>query len=629
LSSTNRFGILAATTMSETEPTAPSLGLDLATLGARYASGDLRPAEVVDVVLARIAARGNDGVWISVMPRDALLSEASRIERRRGAGEPLPLFGVPFAVKDNIDVAGLPTTVACPAFAATASAHAPVVARLIAAGAICVGKTNLDQFATGLVGVRSPYGIPRNPFDPRYIVGGSSSGSAVAVAVGEVSFALGTDTAGSGRVPAAFNNVVGLKPTRGLLSTTGVVPACRSLDCVSVFALTVEDAARVADLAGDFDAADPFSRPAAERTSFQPEPRPPRFRFGVPADGELDFLGDDDAAALTAAAIARLEAMGGTRVEIDFSPFRRAGALLYEGPFVAERLVAAGRILAEHPEALVPPVRAILEGATRIDGRSVFEGQHRLETLRRRAAAVLGEVGFLLLPTTPTIYRIDEVEAEPRKLNTHLGTYTNFVNLLDLAAIAVPAGFRPNGLPAGVTLVGPAGTDARLAGFASELHRATSRRLGATAWSLPTAPAAAPVARADRLRVAVAGAHLAGEPLNHQLTGPGGTFVRAARTAPKYRLYALANVEPPKPGLVRVAADGVAIEIEVWALDAAAFGRFVAAVPSPLAIGKLELDDGEVVSGFLCEPLAIADAADISAFGGWRDYLRYLQRTET
>ena len=603
-----------------------SLRMDIPSLSARYAAGEVKPVDTIETVLDDIAARGNDGVWITVVPREAMLSEARKIERRRAAGEPLPLFGLPFAVKDNIDVAGLPTTVACPAFASTPSAHAPVVARLIAAGAICVGKTNLDQFATGLVGVRSPYGIPGNPFDPRFIAGGSSSGSAVAVAIGEVSFALGTDTAGSGRVPAAFNNIVGLKPTRGLLSATGVVPACRSLDCVSVFALTVEDAAAIADVARGYDDADPFSRPAADRLRFQPEALVPNFRFGVPGQSALDFQGDAAAEALYDAALARLEALGGTRVEIDFAPFRRAGALLYDGPFVAERLVAAGRILAEHPEALVPPVRLILEAATRVEGRAVFEGLHRLEGLRRRAAAVLREVDLLVVPTTPTIYRIDEIEAEPRKLNAVLGSYANFVNLLDLAALAIPAGLRPNGLPAGVTLIGPAGSDARLAAFGSALHRATSATLGATWWPFPPPPDRTPAPAPEAVLVAVAGAHLSGEPLNHQLTGAGGQFVRAARTAARYRLFALPRTSPPKPGLVRVAGDGAAIEVEIWALQPAAFGAFVAAVPAPLAIGKIELDDGSFVSGFVCEGHAIADAPDISAFGGWRAYLSYVRR---
>jgi len=418
-----------------------NLSLDFAALSDAYAQEALRPIDVVDEISMRLARRGDDGVWITRFPQERLQAEARKIERRRAAGEALPLYGIPFAVKDNIDVAELTTTVACPAFAYTPGAHAPVVARLLAAGALCIGKTNLDQFATGLVGTRSPYGVPRNPFDPRYVPGGSSSGSGVAVATGLVSFALGTDTAGSGRVPAAFTNIVGLKPSPGLLSTTGVVPACRSIDCVSVFALTVEDAARAADVARGYDDQDPYSRRAAETTPFAPPARPPQFKFGVPSEA-LDFAGDDAARALYEASIAHLLALGGTRVDVDFTPFRRAAALLYEGPFVAERLVTAGRLLSEQPEAIVPPVRAIFEAATRLEARAVFEAQAKLLLLRRRAQAILTGVDFMLLPTTPTIYRIDELEAEPRKLNTILGTYTNFVNLLDMAAVAVPAGFK-------------------------------------------------------------------------------------------------------------------------------------------------------------------------------------------
>jgi allophanate hydrolase len=597
------------------------LSLDVATLGQQYETGALRPRELIEEVVARLERRGNDGVWINVVDRERLLADARKVERRRAAGEVLPLFGLPFAVKDNIDVAGLPTTVACAPFAYTPDTHATVVARLLAAGAICIGKTNLDQFATGLVGVRSPFGVPRNPFDPRYIVGGSSSGSGVAVAAGLVSFALGTDTAGSGRVPAAFNNIVGLKPSRGLLSTAGVVPACRSFDCVSIFALTVEDAATVAEVARGFDPEDPVSRREADRIGFSAGPRPPRFRYGVPRRDDLDFLGDAAAAGLFEEAIGQLDALGGARVDVDFTPFRKAGALLYDGPFVAERLTAAGRILSERPDALVTPLRAILESATRIDARAVFEGQHKLGVFRRRAETALRDLDFLLVPTTPTIYQIEAVEAEPRRLNSTLGAYTNFVNLLDLCGVAVPAGFRDNGLPAGVTLVAPWGRDAHLAPFASALHRATSRTLGATGQPLSPAAPGARVAPPGTIPIAVVGAHLAGQPLNHQLTDLGGSLLRSARTSPSYRLYALPNTVPPKPGLVRVAADGVAIELEVWSLSPEAFGAFVSRVPAPLCIGSIELEDASRVSGFLCEGHAVAGARDISSFGGWRGYV--------
>jgi allophanate hydrolase len=605
-----------------TKPAAVNFpSLDLAVLGRRYGEG-ARPAEVLAEIFAAIDERGDDGVWIASTDRAQLLAEAKELDRRRAAGQPLPLFGVPFAVKDNIDVAGLPTTAACPAFAYTPKVDAPVVARLRAAGALCVGKTNLDQFATGLVGVRSPYGVPRNPFDARYIPGGSSSGSAVAVAAGLVNFALGTDTAGSGRVPAAFNNIVGLKPTRGVFSTTGVVPACRSLDCVSVFALTVEDAAQVADLLRGHrdDDSDPGARPDAGAVRFAPTAAPPRFRFGVPAGPALDFRGDLAAQTVFDRTLETLVASGGQRVEIDFAPFREAAGLLYEGPFVAERLAATGGLLASAPGAIIGPVRTILESAARFDAAAAFEAQHRLRQLRRVTARALAGVDFLLVPTTPTIFRIAEVEANPLGLNSALGAYANFVNLLDLAGIAVPTGFRADGLPAGATVIGPAGSDARLAAFASLVHRANSRTLGAGPHPLPSTPAVA--TSAGLIQIAVVGAHLSGQPLNHQLTGLDGRFVRATRTAPVYRLYALPNTTPAKPGLAHVDGNGVAIEIEVWALSAEAFGTFVAAVPPPLCIGSLSLADGSRVSGFLCEGYALAGATDISTFGGWRAYLQ-------
>ena len=591
-----------------------------------HATTPARPVEVAERALEAIAARGADGVWISVTPRDRLLAEARTIEQRRRAGESLPLYGLSFAVKDNIDVAGLPTTAACPAFSTVPTKHATVVARLLDAGALCVGKTNLDQFATGLGGVRSPYGVARNLFDPAYIVGGSSSGSGVAVAAGLVDFALGTDTAGSGRVPAAFNNIVGLKPSRGILSTAGVVPACPSLDCVSVFALTVEAACQVATAARGYDEADPWSRPAADTFDFALLERPPRFRFGVPRGSALDFLGDGQAAEQFERALARLGALGGERIDVDFAPFREAGELVYGGSFVAERLIAAGALLADKPEALLPTIRAILTTAHSVDARAVFETTRQLARLRRKVAQTLAGFDFLFVPTTPTIYRIADLEADPLRLNAALGVYTTFVNPLDLAAIAVPTGLRGDRLPTGATLVGPWGADAKLAGFASALHRATSQSLGATDKTFGDRSAAgSPPAPAGWISIAVVGAHLSGEPLHHQLTDLGAQFVRATRTAAAYALYALANTTPAKPGLARVATGGVPIDLEVWSLSPAAFGAFVARIPAPLCIGRIELDDASSVSGFLCESHALAGARDISRFGGWREYRRSLR----
>ncbi|HEY2900397.1 MAG TPA: allophanate hydrolase [Polyangia bacterium] len=603
--------------------------LDLRSLGQRYDRGDVDPRAVVQAIARHIQRRNDDGVWISVAPIEQLTAIADDLARRRAAGERLPLYGVPFAVKDNIDVAGLPTTAGCPAFAYTPAADAAVVARLKAAGAIVIGKVNLDQFATGLVGVRSPYGVPKNSFDARFTPGGSSSGSAVSVASGQVSFALGTDTAGSGRVPAAYNNIVGIKPSLGLLSTSGVVPACRSFDCVSVFALTVADGAQVAELARGFDAADPFSRPEADGLSLALQTAPPSFRYGVFPEAELDFCGDQQSRAAFAAATAAMRRLGGTPVTIAPAPFREAGALLYGGPFIAERLEATGDLLAKNPEALLPVIRTLMEQAARNDAATAFRALHRLRILKRHAQVALAGVDFLLVPTAPTIYTVEAIAADPLRLNFTLGTFTTFVNLLDLAAVAVPAGLRGDGLPFGVTVVGAFGQDGRLAGFADRLHRATSETMGATKAPLASTVGAPARAREtisatsdDRLPIAVVGAHLSGQPLNHQLTDAGGGFVRAGRTAPAYRLFALPDTSPPKPGLVRTGAaeQGVAIDVEVWSLPPAAFGAFVARVPPPLAIGKVEMEDGTRVSGFLCEPYAVARAKDISSFGGWRAY---------
>jgi allophanate hydrolase len=433
---------------------------------------------VAEEVLRRIAASGRDGVWISRMANDALVADAKALEARGPEG--LPLYGLPCAIKDNIDIAGLPTTCACPDFSYIPAASAPVVERLRDAGALIVGKTNLDQFATGLVGTRSPYGVPRNPFSSAYIPGGSSSGSAVAVSSGLVAFALGTDTAGSGRVPASFGNIVGLKPTRGLLSARGVYPACRTLDCVSVFALTVEDAALVADVARGFDASDGYSRKAPAGFAALGE-APERFVFGVLPESEREFFGNIDGPALYAAAIERLKTIGGRAVEIDYSPFLEVNALLYAGPWLAERYGAIQDAIGARDDALHPVLCRIIAGAAEISGADVFAGLHRLRDLRQAIAPIWREIDLLVLPTTGTTYRIAEVVDEPLALNANLGRYTNFCNPLDLSAIAIPAGFRRDGLPFGVTLFAPALHDAIIAGIGSALHRAAGLPLGAKA----------------------------------------------------------------------------------------------------------------------------------------------------
>lgn len=581
-------------------------------LHAAYRQGSWRPSEVVEHWLARPALERGHPVWISTFDAGALRERAQVLDKWLAADPDAalgrPVFGALVAVKDNIDVAGLPTTAACPGFAYEPARHAVAVAALEADGAVIVGKTNLDQFATGLVGTRSPYGAVPNAFDARYVSGGSSSGSAVAVAKGQVHAALGTDTAGSGRVPAGLNNIVGWKPTLGIVSTQGVVPACRSLDCVSVFALTVADASRAM--------ASMMGRPPAR--SLDHARHAGAFRFAVPQREQLEFFGDPRAAAAFAAALGSVEANGGTPREIDFAPWRAVASMLYEGPRVAERHAAIRAFFDAHPDALDPTVRAIIGGARRYSATDVFVAEGALAQARGALASVWNDIDVLVVPTAPTIYTIADVQAEPVELNRRLGTYTNFVNLLDLAAVSVPMSLRDDGLPFGITLIGPAGSDLALAGIAARLHAASGLPLGALGVPQPSAQPLAPVA--DVARLAVVGAHLSGLPLNHELVTRGARLVRLARTAPAYRLFALPNTTPPKPGMART-GDGASIEVEVWELPHAAFGSFVANVPSPLCIGTIDLDDGSRVQGFLCESAALAGAEDITRFGGWRRYL--------
>ncbi|MGA7416014.1 MAG: allophanate hydrolase [Bryobacteraceae bacterium] len=591
--------------------------LDLTSLRAVYASGQ-SPESVIEYVYQQIETTGVRPTWISLVPREQALARAAALSPADPAK--LPLYGVPFAVKDNIDVAGMATTAGCPAYSYQPSASATVVKLLEAAGAILIGKTNLDQFATGLVGVRSPYGACASVFDGRYIAGGSSAGSAVAVAKGLVSFSLGTDTAGSGRVPAAFNNLVGLKPTRGAISAAGVVPACRSLDCVSIFALTCDDAQRVFTAACRFDASDPYSRPFTDAAA-------PwlggSFRFGVPKPDQLEFFSDAAASALYQEATRALESLGGQRIEFDFAPLRAVADLLYSGPWVAERLAAIRSFFDSNPDALHPVVRGIVGGATRYNAVDTFLAQYRLEELKGEARAAWNQLDLLLLPTTGTTYTIAEIEADPVRLNTTLGFYTNFVNLLDLSAVAVPAGFRPSGLPFGVSLIAAAHTDRALLSVADRLHRFLGQHLGAVSTALSeTEPILTAATPPGCTLVSVVGAHLSGQPLNHQLTSRGARLIERTKTSAAYRLYALDGTAPPKPGLVREPGfTGPGIEIEVWAVPTQQFGSFVAEIPPPLGIGNVELDDGSSVKGFICEPFAIEHAIEITHLGGWRAYL--------
>jgi allophanate hydrolase len=600
-------------------PASPSL--DLQSLAQRYRSGEISPAQMVDDLLRRMADAPDRSIWIHRLTPRELFSQAKAVEHRRANGERLPLYGLPFAVKDIFDVAGHPTTAGCPAFSYVAKTTSPVVSRLMDAGAILVGKTNLDQFSTGLAGDRTPYGIPGNLFDENYIAGGSSSGSALAVAAGLVSFALGSDTAGSGRVPAACNNIVGLKPTPGLLSTAGMVPACHSLDCVAVFALTVADAWKVFDVA----------RHGGQPERLRPRPAGSRFLFAVPREAQLEFFGDSDQQGAFAEAIESMQALGGTPVEIDFEPFFEVAALLYDGPWLAERLAPLQSFLESHQADVVPVTRTVLAGGSRYSAVDYFNAASRLAALRVTCSDIFQQAEILAVPTFPTLPTLAAAADDSPGWGRRLGYYTNFVNLLGLSALALPAGFTPAGLPHGVTLIGRAESERELCELGAAWQRARNLPLGATGSRLPPeqrsleptetssdlAPAPCPE---GYVRVAVAGAHLDGQPLHGDLRRWGARYVRTCRTAPRYRFLALMHLAPPRPGLLRDETRAGAVEVEIYDMPFAGFGRLVASVLPPLAIGTVELADGEAVKGFLCESFASAVARDITDFGGWRAF---------
>ncbi|HEX7645547.1 MAG TPA: allophanate hydrolase [Burkholderiaceae bacterium] len=562
-----------------------------------------------------------DKAWISLADQAHLGRQVAALHARAaaaGGAAALPLYGVPFAVKDNIDVAGLPTTAGCPEFAYIPEHNAYAVERLIQAGAVVIGKTNLDQFATGLVGTRSPYGAVPNAFDPAYISGGSSSGSASVVARGLVPFSFGTDTAGSGRVPAGLNNIVGLKPTRGALSNSGVVPACRSLDCISIFATTVDDAQAVHMLAAGRDEGDAFSRAAPAESAMAVLPERPR--FGVPLAPE--FYGDAQSEAAWRAALAEMMVFGAQCVPLDFDLFDQVAALLYDGPWVAERYAAIRAFAEKRPDAIHPVVRDIIFRAKEFSAAEAFNAMYRLGDLKRKADAMIAQVDALLVPTLPRPHRIADVEADPVRLNSQNGKYTNFVNLLDWSALALPCSFRADGLPFGITLVAPAWKEAALCAFGKRWqgHRALPR--GATGLAyVSRMPVQIPAPASGKIRLAVVGAHLTGMPLNRELTERDAVLVETTVTSDAYRLYALAGTVPPKPGLARgEAGSGAAIQVELWDMPTSAFGSFVAGIPAPLGIGTLELADGRTVKGFICEGQGLAGAQDITHFGGWRAY---------
>ena len=594
------------------------MGETVAAIVEAHRSGASSPEATVARTYARIRAHGDPAIFITLRDEADALAEATALAANGDTD--LPLYGVPFAVKDNIDVKGLPTTAACPAFAYDPGKDATCVARLRRAGAIVIGKTNLDQFATGLVGVRSPYGTPRNLFDPSLIPGGSSSGSAIAVGAGLVPLALGTDTAGSGRVPAGLSNIVGLKPSLGLVSTAGVVPACRTLDCVSVFALTVDDAfAALAAMAGP-DPADPYSRP---RPLGAPEGVPVGLRVGVPMPGQRLFFGDKASAAAYEVALADLAGLGAAIVEIDIEPFYETARLLYDGPWVAERYISVRSLIASAPEAMHSVTRQIILGGAHPTAVDAFKAFYQLEELRRVRDHTFGEIDVLALPTVPTVYTVAQVLADPIGLNSRLGTYTNFVNLLDLCALAVPASMQAT--PFGITLLAQAGNDATLASLGRVFHAGTGLPLGATGTAQP-ALAPLPGSPAGEIAIAVVGAHLTGMPLNGELKSFGARFLERTTTTADYRLFLLPGTTPAKPGLLRVGVDaGVAVDVEIWTMPAEQFGRFVASIPAPLSIGTLTITDGRDVKGFLVEAEATRDARDISAFGGWRNFMEQMK----
>lgn len=580
-------------------------------LRGHYRSARLAPREVMDRIMQASDGTAPHNIWVTRLSRAQVMGYVEKIEKQ--SIDELPLYGIPFVIKDNIDLYGVPTTAGCPAFAYQPQKSATVVQKLLEAGAIPLGKTNLDQFATGLVGTRSPYGACRNSFNTEFISGGSSAGSAVAVALGLASFSLGTDTAGSGRVPAAFNNIVGLKPSLGRLSTQGVVPACRSLDCVSIFALTAGDAASVMSVAEGFDPHDNYSRIVRDRGIAG-------MRFGVPRPDQLQFFGDSEYSRVFAETVRRAEQLGGIAVEIDFAPFLQAARLLYEGPWVAERFAAIGDFLQAHPDEIFPVTRQIIAAGENPSATAAFQGQYRLMALKRASESVWSNIDVILAPTAPTIYSIAAVEADPMRLNANLGYYTNFMNLLDLAGVALPAGFRRDGMPCGVTLIGPRGADRALLTMADRLHRACVKTLGALKQPFPALPPDAVTLLPGHVPLAVCGAHMEGLPLNHQLLSRGAYLLRRSRTAASYRLFALPGGPPHRPGLVQVSHGGSAIDLEVWAVPEEHVGTFVAGIPAPLGIGKVLLQDGTLTSGFICESCATAGATDITSFGGWRAF---------
>ena len=598
---------------------ADDLSFDLFALREAYLTQSVSVKDVVALVLSRAEQFKSHNVWISLLNTDTLLARADYLAGQDPQN--LPLYGIPFAVKDNIDVAGLPTTAACPGFSYLPTDNAFVVQLLLDAGALLIGKTNMDQFATGLTGTRSPepYGICKNALNTEYISGGSSSGSAVAVALNMVSFALGTDTAGSGRIPAAFNNIVGLKPSRGLLSCAGLVPACKSLDCVSVFTKTAAEAEILLGHLLSFDLNDAYAR--NDRLLLEPPNTGVglRLRFGVPKFEQLQFFGDLESADLFKQTISQLETLGEV-VEIDFRAFLDAAVLLYGGPWLAERYAGIRQFVDAQPEQVQPVIKQVLAGAKDKTAVAAFEALHTLQALKQQTLPLLRGLSCIVVPTAPRIYKIAEVLADPVQLNSNLGYYTNYMNLLDLCGVAIPSGFYANGLPFGITLFSEALSDWRLLSLA-KLIEASLRNTVASNKTDYNGTKAETITKQYR-RIAVCGAHMQGLPLNPQLLSLGAKFHAQSQTSANYRLYALTHLSPERPGLIRDEVNGQAIALELWDLPKENWADFIANLKSPLCIGSVELASGGWEYGFLCEDYPIGQALDITAFGGWRNYIK-------
>ncbi|WP_169569420.1 allophanate hydrolase [Sneathiella limimaris] len=576
----------------------------------------MKATEIVDLVYQRIEAVDDPGIFIYLLEKEEVLEAAKALG---DFDQSKPLWGIPFVIKDNIDAKGKPTTAACPAYLYEAEEDAFIVRCLIEAGALLIGKTNLDQFATGLVGVRSPYQPPKNAVDPEIVPGGSSSGSAVSVAHGFACFSLGTDTAGSGRVPAALNNIVGLKPTLGAFSASGVVPACRTLDTVSVFALTVEDAYKVFQVGCVFDTADSYSKQVAAKSLSS---LPPKFRVGIPDAATIEFFGDKVQEASYREGLETLKSLGAEIIEIDFTPFYNVAHMLYEGAWVAERYTTIEEMLKTDPEAIFPVTRKIISAAENFSSADVFRGIYKLEDLKRLAEPLLEDIDMMCVPTIPTFYSVEDLNVDPVTPNSNFGTYTNFVNLMDMCALAVPTSFRTDGRPGSLTLLAGAGKDAEIAAIGIEIQKRTQPMMGATDWKVP-APTTNPnpVSNAE-IEIAVCGAHMSGLPLNKDLIARGGRFVRTAKTASDYEFFALAGGPPHRPGLVKTeAGQGSEIELEVWAVPKTEIGSFLESIPAPLGLGTISLSDNSEVKGFICEAQGAAGAKNISELKTWRRYV--------